>query len=63
MPKLSGYPNKSGFMLRIKGGYKREGDCDHKTASNQVEMVFFAYGVKNQYIYVLVYLKHTFYVL
>ena len=43
--KYQGTQIKAFLCFELKGGWKREGDCDHKTASNRVKMVIFAYGV------------------
>ena len=43
--KMSGYPMKSVFMFKIKGGMKKEGDYYHKTDLNRVKMKISAYGV------------------
>ena len=42
MPKMSGYPNKSVFMLRIKGGMKKGGGLRSQNCFYLGTLTFFA---------------------
>ena len=59
---MSVFPMKRGlYVSKLRGDPKREGDYYHTIASNRVELKVFAYGCIKTII--LVYLKHTFYLL
>jgi hypothetical protein len=42
MPKMSGYPNKSVFMLQIKGGMKNRGGLRSQNCFYLGTLTFFA---------------------